>query len=34
MYEENYEETRPVEVQLDGTKYKGTFRVISGSVIV
>ncbi|HEX7911436.1 MAG TPA: hypothetical protein VF534_25555 [Paraburkholderia sp.] len=34
MPAEDYETTKPVEVELDGVKYKGMFRVISGSVIV
>ena len=29
-----YETTRPVEVELDGNRYIGTFRVVAGSVIV
>jgi hypothetical protein len=31
---EDYETTRPVEIELDGKKYEGTFRVMSGTVIV
>lgn len=34
MQAEDYETTKPVEVELDGVKYTGTFRVISGSVVV
>lgn len=29
-----YETTRPIEVELEGATYRGTFRVMSGSVIV
>ena len=29
-----YETTRPVEVELDGNRYIGTFRVVAGSDIV
>ena len=29
-----YETTRPVEVDLDGIRYAGTYRVMAGSVIV
>jgi hypothetical protein len=29
-----YETTRPVEVDVDGNRYIGTFRVVAGSVIV
>ena len=29
-----YETTRPVEVELDGNRHIGTFRVVAGSVVV
>jgi hypothetical protein len=29
-----YENTRPVEVDLEGNRYNGTYRVMMGSVIV
>jgi len=29
-----YETTRPVEVELEGNRYTGTYRVVAGSVIV
>jgi len=29
-----YETTRPVEVEIDGVRHAGTYRVIAGSVIV
>ena len=32
--EYEYEATRPVEIELDGMVYRGTFRVMAGSVIV
>lgn len=31
---EDYETTRAVEIELDDTRYAGTFRVMSGTVIV
>ncbi|MGP8436319.1 hypothetical protein ACT2FY_17350 [Paraburkholderia fungorum] len=31
---EDYETTRPVEIEMDGKKYIGTFRVMSGTVLV
>ncbi len=31
---ENYETTRTVGIELDGLNYEGTFRIMSGSVIV
>jgi hypothetical protein len=31
---EDYEATKPIQIELDGKKYVGTFRVMSGTVIV
>ncbi|MBB5408997.1 MULTISPECIES: hypothetical protein [unclassified Paraburkholderia] len=31
---EDYETTREIEVELDGTRYRGRYRVMSGTVIV
>ena len=31
---EDYEATRPVAIELDGMKFAGTFRVMSGTVLV
>ncbi|TCK96957.1 hypothetical protein [Paraburkholderia sp. BL9I2N2] len=31
---EDYEFTREIEVELDGTRYRGHYRVMSGTVIV
>ncbi|CAH2806996.1 MAG: unnamed protein product [uncultured Paraburkholderia sp.] len=31
---EDYEATRPLAIELDGTKYAGTFRVMSSTVLV
>jgi hypothetical protein len=29
-----YESTRPVDIELEGVQYTGTYRVMGGSVIV
>lgn len=34
MVTPEYQTTRPVQVELDGTTYDGTYRVMAGSVIV
>jgi hypothetical protein len=31
---EDYETTREIEVELNGTRYRGRYRVMSGTVIV
>lgn len=34
MAQFEYETTRPIDVELDGSRYSGTYRVMAGSVIV
>ena len=34
MTSAEYEETHPVSVELDGRRYQGTYRVMTGTVIV
>ena len=34
MVNPEYQTTRPVKVELEGTTYNGTYRVMAGSVIV